>query len=135
MSLHEYRLYVAIGVVALWYVTIILLLKWKWRFRSAVLAAYFLATGADLMLNIMGVSTAFAYIILYRKLEQGVMIIGKIPLIASTIILLKMLLFFIGSYVFDAVKEGLPEFLKNPLREWGENSGKEEAGERGRRIT
>jgi len=131
---HEYRLYAAIGIVALWYLTIILLLKWKWKFRSAVLVAYFLATGADLMLNIMGVSTAFAYIILYRKLEQGVMIIGRIPVIASTVILIKMALFFIGSYVYDSVKEGLPEFLRNPLRELGEGVEKE-GEEKGRRIT
>ena len=134
MQPHEYRLYAAIGIVALWYLTIILLLKWKWKFRSAVLVAYFLATGADLMLNIMGVSTAFAYIILYRKLEQGVMIIGRIPVIASTVILIKMALFFIGSYVYDSVKEGLPEFLRNPLRELGEGVEKE-GEEKGRRIT
>ena len=134
MQLHEYRLYVALGVVALWYITIILLLKWKWRFRSAVLVSYFLVTSVDIMLNVMGVSTAFAYIILYRKLEQGVMIIGKIPVIASTVILIKMALFFIGSYIYDTIKEGLPEFLRNPLRELGEGVEKE-GEEKGRRIT
>lgn len=134
MELHEYRLYVAVGIVALWYLTIILLLKWRWRFRSAVMVAYFLATSIDIMLNVMGVSTAFTYIILYRKLEQGVMIIGKIPIIASTVILIKMVLFFIGSYIYDTIKEGLPEFLRNPLRELGEGVGKE-GEEKGRRIT
>jgi len=134
VQLHEYRLYVALGVVALWYITIILLLKWKWRFRSAVLVSYFLVTSVDIMLNVMGVSTAFAYIILYRKLEQGVMIIGKIPVIASTVILIKMALFFIGSYIYDTIKEGLPEFLRNPLRELGEGVEKE-GEEKGRRIT
>lgn len=110
------RILAAILIVLSFLVSLFYLLKRDWRFRSALLASYFIATTIDIMLNALGLSTAFAYIVVYKKLELGGrLILYRIPVIASTIIILKVVGLFLASYIYEVVKDSLPVWLQEVM--------------------
>jgi len=110
------RIIAAILIVLSFIASLFYLLKRGWRFRSALLTSYFIATTIDILLNVLGISTAFAYIVVYKKLELGGrLILYRIPVIASTVIILKVLGLLLASYLYESVKEGLPIWLKEVM--------------------
>jgi len=118
---------IAVGLVVGSFLVSIFLFNRKYNFRASVLMAYFVSTTVDLLLNVLGISTVWARLMVYRKLSSGgVVILYKIPLIASVLILFKVALFLIGSLCYDAVKESLPDFLRSPLQKMGVEYGEEE---------
>ena len=122
----EARLFVAGSIVAAYLVTIFYLLHRGWRFRAALFAAYFIATTIDLLFNALGVSTAIAYVVFYRRLSSGgIVILFRLPVIASILILLKTLAIYVLSILYDTIKYSLPEFLRTPRLEEVELRGKD----------
>ena len=122
---------IAVGLVAGSFLVSIFLFNRKYNFRASVLMAYFVSTTIDILLNVFGISTVWARLVVYKKLgEKGVVILYKIPLVASVLILIKAGLFLLGSLIYDAVKESLPDFLRSPLQKMGVDYEEEARRER-----
>ena len=123
---------IAVGFVVGSFLVSIFLFNRKYNFRASVLMAYFVSTTVDLLLNILGISTVWARLVVYRKLSSGgIVILYRVPLIASTLISIKVIIFILGSLLYESFKESLPEFLREPLIKMGiEEYETAERGER-----
>jgi len=111
---------IAVAFVVGSFLVSIFLFNRKYNFRASVLMAYFVSTTVDLLLNVLGISTVWARLVVYRKLSSGgIVILYKIPLIASVLILIKVTLFLLGSLCYEVFKESLPDFIREPLIKMG----------------